>query len=87
MIDLEKTFDVEIEGKIITAYEHVHGDRLEPGDMYIARRNTGWRLGKCRSVDRKNGWVVADPPLSIYSYNLAECHKVKSMTYGKVSTK
>lgn len=82
----EETFDVVIDNMHITAYKNVHGHDLEPGDMYIAKRNTGWRLGKCRLVDHKNGWVVADPPLTLYSYNCNECYKVKSMRYEQELT-
>lgn len=47
--------------------------------MYIARRNTGWHLAKCKHV-HEDGWVVPDPPMSIYSYDCHECAKVVSIT-------
>lgn len=72
----EETFEVDIGDLHVVAYRDVRGDRLEPGDMYIAKRNTGWHLAKCKYVNHKDGWVMPDPPCSIYSYDCHECCKV-----------
>lgn len=69
-------FEVEINGSRIIAYREILGDQLKPGDFYIAKRNTGWQLGKCYKVNLDDGWVMSDPPCKLYSYNCNECHKV-----------
>lgn len=75
----ECTFEVEINAQRVVAYRDVRGSELKPGDMYIAKRNTGWHLAKCLRVNVDGGWVMADPPASIYSYDLHECFKVKEI--------
>lgn len=75
----ENTFEVDIGDLHVVAYRNIRGDQLVPGDMYIARRNTGWHLAKCKYV-HEDGWVVPDPPCSIYSYDCHECAKVVSVT-------
>lgn len=42
------------------------------GDLYIAKRNTGWKLLTCKEV--KNDIVF--PVESAYPYNYHECVKV-----------
>jgi hypothetical protein len=69
-------FEVSIDNRRVFACRDVRGDRLEPGDLYIAKRNTGWKLGKCLKVDHENKWVMSDPPCKLYSYDCHECHKV-----------
>lgn len=73
-------FEVDINGKRIVAYKAINGHDLLPGDLYIAKRNTGWHLAKCLYVDKSGGWVMPDPPASIYSYDCHECFKVKEVT-------
>ena len=70
------TFKIEIDGKLITACWYITGRNLKPGDLYIAKRNTGWQLAKCLYVNQEEGWVMPDPPASVYSYDCWECHKV-----------
>lgn len=77
---MDETFEVVIGNQRIVAYSDVRGDQLAPGDMYIAKRNTGWHLAKCLYVNHDAGWVMPDPPASIYSYDCHECAKVKSIT-------
>ena len=76
---MEKTFEIIIGNQRITAYANIRGDQLAPGDLYIAKRNTGWYLAKCLYVNHQDGWVMPDPPASIYSYDCHECAKVKSI--------
>ena len=73
------TFEIRITDTIVTAYSHIRGNRLKYGDMYIARRNGGWQLGKCYKVDHENNYVMSDPPGKLYSYNYEECFKVKDI--------
>lgn len=73
------TFEVRITDLVITAYTNIRGDQLKPGDMYIAKRNTGWQLGKCRLVNLEGNWVMSDPPGKLYSYDCQECFKVKNI--------
>lgn len=65
-----------LDGKSIIAYREIRGNELVPGDLYIAKRNTGWHLGKCLKVNHEYGWVMSDPPCKLYSYNCNECYKV-----------
>lgn len=80
-MEQEKTFQVEIDGKTIVAYENIRGEQLKKGDLYIAKRNTGWQLGKCGRVmlGPNEKWVESDPPCAIYSYDCWECRKVKEI--------
>lgn len=76
---MNNTFEVIIGDKRIIAYNNIRGHDLVPGDMYIAKRNTGWHLGKCKYVNHEDAWVMPDPPASMYSYDCCECHKVKEI--------
>lgn len=80
----ESTFEVTIEGKRIIAYNNIDGSSLKPGDMYIAKRNTGWQLAKCLHVNLVSGWVASDPIGKIYSYDCCECRKVKEILEGEI---
>lgn len=73
------TFEVRITDMIITAHVNIRGDQFKPGDMYIAKRNTGWQLGKCYLVNLKDNYVMSDPPGKLYSYDCHECFKVKDI--------
>ena len=75
----DETFEVRITDLIITAYKNIRGDKLKPGDMYIAKRNTGWQLGKCYKVYLEDNYVMSDPPGKLYSYDCHECCKVKDI--------
>lgn len=77
----DDTFEVRIGDMVITAYANIRGDELVRGDMYIAKRNTGWQLGKCCRVYLEPGanYVMSDPPGKLYSYNCNECYKVKDI--------
>ena len=72
-------FEVDIGRNHIVAFKAINGYDLLPGDLYIAKRNTGWHLAKCLRVDKSGGWVMPDPPGSIYSYDCHECFKVKEV--------
>ena len=69
-------FEAIIDNTRVIAYREIHGDELKQGDMYIAKRNTGWKLGKCLYVNNHDGYVVSDPPCELYSYDCHECYKV-----------
>ena len=72
-------FSVKIDGHFVVAYREKNGDKLKPGDLYIAKRNTGWQIGKCLKVNLEDGYVMSDPPCEVYSYDLHECYKVYSI--------
>ena len=77
---MEETFEVSIGENKVIAYKNVNGDKLEPGDLYVAKRNTGWEILKCKEV-RNNLWcVVPDADFKdAYWYDLPECFKVKEV--------
>lgn len=52
---------------------------IQPGDLYIAQRNTGWKLLTCDHVDKIYGLVIAQDPLA-YAFNISECKKVLEIT-------
>lgn len=48
---------------------------IKPGDMYVAKRNTGWKLLTCKEVDNVNGFIVPVEP-NAYYFDTHECIKV-----------
>jgi hypothetical protein len=52
-----------------------NGEELNPGDLYIAERNTGPKLLTCRKNNRDDGWIV--PTTMEYCYDTWECIKVE----------
>lgn len=48
---------------------------LKPGDLYMAKRNTGWKLLTCRKYN-KDTRVVFPTDTMAYVYNDDECFKV-----------
>jgi len=46
---------------------------LKEGDLYVGKRNGGWKLGICDYVT--DGFVQAKMAM-IYSYDCCECRKV-----------
>jgi hypothetical protein len=61
---LAEELDVEIESK-----------RPEPGEFYIAGRNTGPKLLTCAEVDEDLGCIHAEE--DAYSFDLHECYRLK----------
>ncbi len=51
----------------------VSDDPIQPGDLYLAERNTGPKLLTCRSVNTR-GWIV--PVENAYCFDTWECAKV-----------
>lgn len=53
-------------------------ENLQPGDIYIGKRNTGWQMStiskRLWDNTRANGWVYGED--IIYPYNVGECLKV-----------
>lgn len=88
-------FEIQFEGVTFVVHPPYHrgwadqprptGERLiEPGDLYLARRNTGWELLTCK-IHRKEplpgerfGWWIT-PVEVAYAYNTHECWKVVEM--------
>lgn len=69
-----KEVKIEKTGKMVKINCDISGDKLVAGDIYAAKRNTGWELLTCKEVDLINGWIV--PCELAYLYNLFECFKV-----------
>ncbi len=72
---------IEFEGVMFQAFPD---DEIQPGDTYLAARNTGVQLLTCReNVPRPTeenglkhgGWIHAVE--MVYSYNTHECVKVE----------
>ena len=62
---------------------NVHPDEeIQPGDSYVARRNTGLKLLTCESVNHADGWINAEPINGVmqYPYDTNECVKVSLVT-------
>lgn len=53
----------------------VVGGEINPGDLYLAERNTGPKLLTCSRVHVKN-WVVPTDPTA-YCFDTWECWKVE----------
>jgi hypothetical protein len=51
------------------------GKTIEPGDTYIAERNTGLKLLTCRENVRDQGFIVATE--WAYAYDTGECIKIE----------
>ncbi len=64
-------FDIDADGLVLTVS---HKD-IEPGDTYVAKRNTGWHLLTCRAVDMGLGCVYNNE--GAYPYDLRECLTVE----------
>lgn len=47
---------------------------ITQGDIYLAKRNTGWKLLTCRENKIAKGYIV--PMENAYPYNTRECYKV-----------
>lgn len=60
--------------EVVKADMETSGVDLRPGDMYVAKRNTGWELLTCEYVNLEGGWVM--PKETAYLYDLHECLKV-----------
>ena len=72
--------DVSFEGCIVeVADDTVEAEMtsqslLRPGAMYLAKRNTGWKLLTCRLVDTQRHFVV---PMEVaYCFDTWECYRV-----------
>jgi hypothetical protein len=54
---------------------------LQPGDTYIAKRFTGWKMGtvsgRLWESTCRTGWLYGDE--NIYPYNIGECLKVTNI--------
>jgi len=48
---------------------------IRPGDTYLAKRNTGWKLLTCSFL----GEACIHPVEVAYAYDFSECVKVKEM--------
>lgn len=48
---------------------------IQPGDLYVAQRNSGPKLLTCLRVNNYDGWIV--PVDRAYCYDINECVKVR----------
>lgn len=76
-----------LEGATVDAMdESVRLTGIEPGEIYIAKRNTGWKLLTCKSVEMDCvpdhgeyvNWV--NPVEAEYNYDGHECFKVVNIS-------
>lgn len=51
--------------------------KLEPGDLYVAERNSGPKLLTVKKIDHKNMLVI--PTNCEYPFNFDECVKVREV--------
>lgn len=49
-------------------------ESIEPGDLYLAGRNTGIHLLTCLKNNKKGAWIV--PIEDAYCYDTWECKKI-----------
>ena len=54
--------------------EFIEGE-IQPGDLYLAGRNTGMKLLECESVDARH-WINSTDPIG-YPYDTWECRRVQ----------
>ncbi len=50
------------------------GEAIEAGDLYLAKRNMGWKLLTCKQHNREDGYILAVEPS--YPYDTLDCWKV-----------
>lgn len=50
------------------------GKNIGPGDVYLAKRNTGWKLLECKEHNQETGVVF--PSSMDYAYDSWECLKI-----------
>ena len=72
--------DIQYEGCVVHVAENSVDAEMEtslllhPGDLYMARRNTGWHLLTCRTVQVSQHFVV---PMEVaYCFDTWECYRV-----------
>ena len=53
----------------------ISSEPIAPGDLYLAKKNTGWKLLTCKSF-HKAGFIVPEES-GQYCYDLCDCHKVE----------
>lgn len=67
---------IEIEGlKLEVSDKSLYDEKIEVGELYVGKRNTGWQLGTFRMMSPE-GWVYDQARPGIYPYNDYECRKV-----------
>lgn len=71
---LDETSFVEDVGGVPMLVSHAP---IKPGDLYAAKRNTGWHILTCHKVDLGLGCV--HPVEAEYSYDFHECLRIESM--------
>lgn len=64
---------MEIEG-IMCNDKSVYETKISKGDLYLAKRNTGWHLLTCKKFDERNNIVFAQE--LAYCFDSWECFLV-----------
>lgn len=65
---------IEFEGTVCNCEGH---ENLEPGDIYLAKRNGPFQLLTVREINRELGYIHSVE--QAYPFDLGECHKVLSV--------
>ena len=76
---MEITVELEVSDKTAAM------EPLEPGDLYVAKRNTGFHLMHCKLMSSDGSCVVAEMTprgRQPYTYDSHECRKVLSIRTG-----
>lgn len=69
----ESPFTLDVDG-VLMLVSHAP---INPGDLYVAKRNTGWHILTCRETDMNLRCVFPVEPE--YPYDLPECLRIESM--------
>ena len=64
---------MEIEG-IECSDKSVEETGIKSGDLYMAKRNTGWHLLTCEKFNKKDNYII--PKECAYCYDSWECFLV-----------
>ncbi len=71
MNDQTELEEFDVEGVLLTVDSSAE---INPGDLYIARRNNPWQLLTCSEVHLEKGFVV--PKERAYPFDICNCKKV-----------
>ena len=66
---------VEFEGML---FEISMWHDIQPGDTYLAGRNSGIKMLTARDVNVDMGWIIPEEE-SGYPYDLGECYKIMNL--------
>jgi len=64
---------IEIEG-LVCEEETIYKTGIKQSELYMAKRNTGWKLLTCREYNKET--EVVFPKEDGYAFDSWECHRV-----------